>query len=326
MEGPVPDAATESAAARQQPRRVLVFGWGAAAAEVLRELAAYAGRGAAVVHCVSHVSQAADCDLREVSAQHGFGCDLLDDNTEIHAVASRFRPDLMLSASYRKRIPGCILDVCRDRINFHPSLLPKHRGCWSGFWAIFEGDEETGVTCHHMVQEFDAGRILHQDRIQVESTDTAVSLYRKLLPVTATCAKRVLVDYFAGGLPVGDEQSGPSSYHYRRLPFGGLIQPEWSDLQVDRFVRAMHFPPFEGAALQLAPGGERIVVDTMEEFVSLRERATAVAAGPLAAAVVVAAEHSAVAAAAAATVPAVTTAPSPGVRPTAVKHALPSAG
>ena len=41
------------------------------------------------------------------------------------------------------------------------------------------------------------------------------------------------------------------SYHdisTRSLPFGGLIQPEWSDVQIDRFIRAMHFPPFEAAA------------------------------------------------------------------------------
>lgn len=287
-----------SAAPSRPPRRVLVFGWGAAAAEVLRELSAYAGKCEAVVHCLSHASQAKDCDLREVCASFGFGCDLHDKNAELFAAARNFRPDLILSASYRKRIPNNILELCAERINFHPSLLPKHRGCWSGFWAIFEGDQETGVTCHHMVEEFDKGCILHQERIGVESHDTAFSLYKRLLPVTSTCSGRVLARYFAEGLWQGDEQSGEVSYHFRSLPFGGLIQPEWSDVQIDRFIRAMHFPPFEGAAI-LLPGDKRVVLDTMEEFLCLRGQATAVAAGPLAAAVAVAAEHAAPPAAAA---------------------------
>jgi len=144
------------------PRRVLLCGWGAAAERVLRELVVFVESGAAVVGCISHLSQASDCDLREVCTQMGFHCALCDSDEDVLAEARRFRPDLIVSASYRKKLSMSVLELCADRINFHPSLLPKHRGCWSGFWAIFEGDAETGVTCHRMVHEFDAGRILHQ--------------------------------------------------------------------------------------------------------------------------------------------------------------------
>ena len=40
----------------------------------------------------------------------------------------------------------------------------RHRGCFSGFWSIHEGDSETGVTCHRMVEKFDEGRIIYQAR------------------------------------------------------------------------------------------------------------------------------------------------------------------
>lgn len=251
-------------------RRVLFFGWGAAAGRALDELSVYCRSGECVAHCISHLSQAGDCDLREVCARHSIACNLCDSNSEALTLAQQFEPDLIMSASYRKKLPASILNLCADSINFHPSLLPRHRGCWSGFWAIFEGDAETGVTCHRMVEAFDEGRILHQERQAISSDDTSVSIYKKLLPVTAQCVQHILRLYFGTGLPVGEEQSGQSSYHFRGLPFDGLIQSEWSDDQVDRFIRAMHFPPFDGAAVILA--GEKSFVDSVDALRELRRQ------------------------------------------------------
>ncbi|CAK8986338.1 unnamed protein product [Durusdinium trenchii] len=191
---------------------------------------------------------------------------LLDSNAEILKVASGFRPDLIVSASYRKKITASVLNLCPDCVNFHPSLLPKHRGCWSGFWCIFDGDTETGVTCHRMVEDFDAGLILQQERLQV--------VYKKLLPVTANCARAVFSHYFSStGLPPGEVQRGESSYHYRKLPFEGLIQPEWSEEQVERFIRAMYFPPFDGAALLV--NGRPMPVESLEAYRCLQRSSAA---------------------------------------------------
>jgi len=269
----------------KQKKRVLVFGWGAAAAGVLEEIAEQSRKGLAEVSCITHASQASECNLQEVCLRHGFSCVLTDSDDEVLSVTKSFGPDLILSASYRKRIHGCVLALATDCINFHPSLLPRHRGCWSGFWAVFEGDAETGVTCHRMVEQFDCGRLLHQERLQVLPDDTAASLYRRIIPVTAGCARQVLALYFGEGLPEGEEQSGDGSYHFRKLPFGGIIQHEWSDEQVERFIRAMHFPPFEGAVALLgsvegAPDVERVAVESLAHFQRLKPRLAAAAAAP----------------------------------------------
>jgi len=258
----------------RQLKRVLVFGWGAAAEGVLHEITEYAGRGRAEVSCISHTSQAADCNLQEVCGRQGFNCVLTDSDDEVLTTAKDFRPHIIISVSYRKKIQSSVLELAPDTINFHPSLLPRHRGCWSGFWAVFEGDAETGVTCHRMVEQFDCGRILHQERLPVLPDDTAASLYKRILPVTSACARQVLQLYFGAGLPEGSEQQGDASYHYRRLPFSGIIQPEWPDDQVERFIRAMHFPPFEGAVALVggSSGGERVVVESLEHYRRLKPR------------------------------------------------------
>mmetsp|Transcript_38824 Transcript_38824/g.111492 ORF Transcript_38824/g.111492 Transcript_38824/m.111492 type:complete len:247 (-) Transcript_38824:55-795(-) len=239
--------------AEASAKRILVFGWGAAAERVLREVAECRSRGAALkVFCVSHLSQASDCDLSDVCASLEFECTLTDSDSEV-------------------------LALCADSINFHPSLLPKHRGCMSGFWAIFEGDAETGVTCHRMVERFDEGRILHQERLPVSPEDTSFTIYKKILPVTAACARRILEIYFASGLPEGEEQTGEGSYHFRRLPFDGVIQAEWTHEQVERFIRAMHFPPFDGAGVcfEGKDGGQRVLVESLDHYLRLKREAAA---------------------------------------------------
>lgn len=52
----------------------------------------------------------------------------------------RFNPDLA-----GDNLSGPLL---QDSINFHPSLLPKHRGSLTQFWAIFDADATAGTTCH----------------------------------------------------------------------------------------------------------------------------------------------------------------------------------
>eukprot|EP00747_Dinoflagellata_sp_TGD_P168323 gnl/TRDRNA2_/TRDRNA2_194463_c0_seq1.p1 gnl/TRDRNA2_/TRDRNA2_194463_c0~~gnl/TRDRNA2_/TRDRNA2_194463_c0_seq1.p1 ORF type:complete len:323 (-),score=40.31 gnl/TRDRNA2_/TRDRNA2_194463_c0_seq1:80-985(-) len=270
-------------------RRVLVFGWGEACEEVLRVIAKSIERSdsesAAVVLCVSHVSQACACDLCAVCAELGFDSALHDDDAGVLAASQAFAPDLIISASYRRRLPNSVLALCPGAcINFHPSLLPRHRGCWSGFWAIFEGDAETGVTCHHMLEKFDAGCIIHQERYRITADDTSASLYRNMLPVTRSCARHVLSRYFNGDehgsgrgcIPEGTAQEGEPSYHYRKLPYGGVIQLEWSDAQVARFIRAMEFPPYEGAVVLV--GYRRVPVNSLEDYIRIRQELVALAA------------------------------------------------
>merc|ERR1712217_926074 len=111
------------------------------------------------------------------------------------------------------------------------------------------------------------GRILDVERSPIGAHDTSVSLYRKLLPVTAVLAQRVFNEYFASGLPLGEEQQGECSYHFRQLPFDGIIQPDWNDCQVERFIRAMHFPPFKGAEALVE--GKRVEVASVEAYKAL---------------------------------------------------------
>lgn len=64
-------------------------------------------------------------------------------------------------------------------INCHPSLLPRHRGPFPGFWELRAGESETGVSLHRMDAAYDTGPILDQFRIPLDTNVTFSELVRR---------------------------------------------------------------------------------------------------------------------------------------------------
>lgn len=69
-------------------------------------------------------------------------------------------------------------------IQFHPSLLPLHRGAASIPWAIIRGRGETGLTIFRPTPGLDEGPVILQKRVAIGPDDTAASLYfDKIFPL-----------------------------------------------------------------------------------------------------------------------------------------------
>ena len=62
-------------------------------------------------------------------------------------------------------------------IQYHPSLLPKHRGASAMNWAIIHGDAKTGLTIFWPDRGIDTGPILLQRDVNITPDDTLGSLY-----------------------------------------------------------------------------------------------------------------------------------------------------
>jgi len=72
----------------------------------------------------------------------------------------------------------------RGMIQFHPSLLPLHRGAASIPWAIIRGRSETGLTIFRPTPGLDEGPVILQKRVAIGPDDTAASLYfDKIFPL-----------------------------------------------------------------------------------------------------------------------------------------------
>src|ERR1700761_348684 len=69
-------------------------------------------------------------------------------------------------------------------IQFHPSILPLHRGPAAIPWAIIRGRSETGLSIFRPTPGLDEGPVILQKRVEIGPNDTAASLYfDKIFPL-----------------------------------------------------------------------------------------------------------------------------------------------
>lgn len=97
--------------------------------------------------------------------------------------------DLVVLAGYMQKVGKLTLQAFQGRIiNTHPSLLPKHGG--KGMYGrrvhqavLDSGDLETGVTIHHVSDDYDTGAIIAQRVVAVMPDDTVTSLEERVKAV-----------------------------------------------------------------------------------------------------------------------------------------------
>jgi len=104
---------------------------------------------------------------------------------EIYEEYTRLKPDLNVMAFVTSILPDFILNYPKmGTIQYHPSLLPKHRGGSAINWAIINGETKTGITIFWPDRGVDTGPILLQKEVEISPDDTVGSLYfEKLFPL-----------------------------------------------------------------------------------------------------------------------------------------------
>jgi methionyl-tRNA formyltransferase len=95
------------------------------------------------------------------------------------------RPELGVMAYVSDIISLDVLHLPeRGTIQYHPSLLPRHRGRSAINWAIIQGDRMTGVTIFWPDEGIDTGPVLLQREVPIGPDDTTGTLYyEKLYPL-----------------------------------------------------------------------------------------------------------------------------------------------
>ncbi len=96
------------------------------------------------------------------------------DNDEEYNFLKKLEPDIVVVIAYGKIIPKRFLNLAKHGfINVHASLLPKWRGAAPIQRSIMNLDNETGISIMKIVEELDAGPVMHQDKIKInENVDT----------------------------------------------------------------------------------------------------------------------------------------------------------
>src|SRR5215217_6785551 len=104
---------------------------------------------------------------------------------EAAAELAALRPDLMVMAFVTLFVPEPVLNTpTQGSIQYHPSLLPRHRGPSAVNWAIIQGDAQTGIAIFWPDEGLDTGPVLMLREVEIAPDDTLGSVYfDKLFPL-----------------------------------------------------------------------------------------------------------------------------------------------
>jgi methionyl-tRNA formyltransferase len=188
--------------------------------------------------------------LQTAAQDAGVEC-LAPSDVNTPEVVERIRghePSLFLSIYYTQifsttmlRAVGCPL------LNFHPSLLPRHRGTAPLIWAIVDGDSVTGVTVHHLDEGVDTGCVVLQHPLPIHPDDTGYELHLKMAKLVRSTAAGIIRGWGSGTpVPVGRLQAGEASYHSSRDPNVNHLDWSLGRRRLRDTVRALA-PPLPGA-------------------------------------------------------------------------------
>lgn len=98
-------------------------------------------------------------------------------------------------------------------IQYHPSLLPLHRGSSAMNWPIINGESETGLTIFWPDQGVDTGPILLQKRVEIGPDETMGNLYfNKLFPMGVDALSEAVALVAAGKAPRIEQDHALSTY------------------------------------------------------------------------------------------------------------------
>ncbi len=230
--------------------RILMLGTGAFAVPTLRALAESRHEVAAVVTRPAQGRgrrrSAMQSPVSAEARRHGLPILAMQrvSGDEGRAALAAYGADLLVVCDFGEILSPEALAVARcGGINLHASLLPKYRGAAPVQWAVYHGEQETGVTVIQMTPSLDAGPCLAKARTSIRPEETAVELEARLAELGAALVCRT-VDQLACGRaePVAQEDQVASKAPRLRKEHGRI---DWSRSAADlhNHVRAMQAWP-----------------------------------------------------------------------------------
>jgi methionyl-tRNA formyltransferase len=166
--------------------RIVVNGQQAFGAEVLKALLDR-GEDVVAVYCAPDKEGRPPDPLAEAAKERGIELRQPDSFKTPDAAANmaELDPDLMVMAFVTLFVPEPVLHTPRHgSIQYHPSILPRHRGPSAINWAIIQGEATTGLSVFWPDEGLDTGPVLLTKEVEITPDETLGTLYfDKLFPL-----------------------------------------------------------------------------------------------------------------------------------------------
>jgi methionyl-tRNA formyltransferase len=164
---------------------------------------------------------------------------------EVFEEYKKLAPELNVMAFVTDIVPESILNYPKyGTIQYHPSLLPRHRGGSAINWAIIMGDTKTGLTIFWPDKGLDTGPILMQKEVEIAPDDTIGSLYfNKLFPLGVTAIMESITMVTQDTAPRIKQDESQATYEGLCNDKCGIINWEEPAQQVYNLIRGTNPSP-----------------------------------------------------------------------------------
>lgn len=150
-----------------------------------------------------------------------------------------WKGDLLISYLAQWIIPNRLLsNADLAAINLHPGP-PEYPGIGCTNFAIYNGEKEFGITCHHMLAKVDSGSLIAVRKFPVFETDTVYS-------ITQRCYVEILhlffelISGFLQGKNFPESKKTWTRKPYKRKDLDELceLREEMSEEEIQRRIKA----------------------------------------------------------------------------------------
>lgn len=169
---------------------------------------------------------------------------------DVFGLYTQLQPDLNVMAFVTDIVPERILNYPpRGTIQYHPSLLPKHRGGSAINWAVINGETKTGLTIFWPDRGLDTGPILLQKEAPIGPDDTTGSLYfDKLFPLGVEAIVEAVDLIRTGRAPRIPQDESQATYEPLCTEERAVIDWEHPASQIYDLIRGANPQPGAAAA------------------------------------------------------------------------------
>ena len=152
----------------------------------------------------------------------------LKENLEELKYFKSLEADLAIVVAYGQIIPKSYLNLTKKGfINIHASILPKWRGAAPIQRSIMNLDNQTGISIMKIVEELDAGPVMHQDKIQINENVDALTLSKILSKLGAKSIINAIDKMEKGEAKFIEQNHGEATYAKKILKNEGRI--DWNE-------------------------------------------------------------------------------------------------
>ena len=167
----------------------------------------------------------------------------------------KWRPDLLVFAFVTDIVRANVLEAAtHGAIQYHPSLLPKHRGRSAMNWPIIAGEATTGLTIFWVDEGIDTGPILLQREVEILPDDTVGSIYfDRLYPMGIEALAESVQLVREGSAPRIEQDDAAASYEPPAEAEHGAIDWSRPGIVVHNHIRGCDPQPGAYASLEGTP-------------------------------------------------------------------------